>query len=121
MTQPSLDPNHLVDLRKSGLSDEMIEIMGVYSARPDDIQKILDFNPKEVESALVFPYLDVDGFYRIKSFRPFKDSKGHIVRYLQRKDSAVHLYILPPVKKVLPNHSIPIYFTEGEKKHLISW
>ena len=89
--------------------------MGVYTARPADIPKLLKWNPVKVESALVIPYPDLD-FRRLKVFPAHMDAKGHKVKYLQPKDSGVHLYILPPVRAVLANPSIPLYFTEGEKK-----
>jgi len=110
-----LHPDHLNDLHKSGLSDEMINIMGVYSLRPADIPKMLGWNPEKVESVLVLPYPSLD-FKRFKVFPAYEDAKGHNVKYLQRKDSGVHLYILPSVQAVLPNPSCPLHFTEGEKK-----
>ena len=115
MNESQLHPDHLNDLHKSGLSNEMIEIMGVYSLRPADIPKMLGWNPEKVESVLVLPYPSLD-FKRFKVFPAYEDAKGHKVKYLQRKDSGVHLYILPSVREVLGNASIPLYFTEGEKK-----
>jgi hypothetical protein len=109
-------PDHLSDLQKSGLNDEMTKIMGVYSVRPGNISRMLGWNPERVESALAFPYPSVEGFCRIKVFPPYEDKEGHKVKYLQRKDSGVHLYILPPVQAVISNLVLPLYFTEGEKK-----
>lgn len=115
MSANALHPLHLEDLRKSGLSDGTIELMGVYSVRPADIPKLLEWNPQKVESVLGFPYPGLD-FTRFKVFPAYEDARGHRVKYLQRKDSGVHLYILPSVREVLGNASIPLFFTEGEKK-----
>jgi len=116
MSANALHPLHLEDLRKSGLNDEMIGLMGVYSARPADIPKLVGRNREKVESALVFPYPGCDGFYRVKVFPPFKDEDGHTVKYLQKPGSSPHLYVLPPVETILTDASKPIIFTEGEKK-----
>lgn len=37
----SLHPEHLADLKKSGLSDETIREAGIYSAPPNEIHKLL--------------------------------------------------------------------------------
>jgi len=111
-----LDPDHLTDLEKSGLRDDTIRIMGTYSVCSADIPKLLGWNPEKIESALVLPYPGVDGFFRLKVFPGYKDNKGHTVKYLQPKDSSAHLYVLPSVRADLANPSVPLYFTEGEKK-----
>jgi hypothetical protein len=112
----SLHPEHIADLQKSGLSSETIRSMGVYSVRPCDISRILGWEPKEVQSALAFPYLTTDGFIRLKVFPPQKDAKGHSVKYLQSKGTGTHLYVLPKAEEVLRNPSIPLAIAEGEKK-----
>lgn len=88
-------PEHLSDLQKSGLNDEMIRMMEVYSARPEDIPKLIGWNPEKVDSALVFPYPGPDGksngFNRLKVFPSFRDANGHVVKYLQRENSGCHL------------------------------
>ena len=94
----------------------MIPAMGVYSVKPDDISKLVGWNPEGVGSALAFPYPGVKGFCRIKVFPPYQDNKGRKVKYLQRKGSGIHLYILPPVQGQISNPTMPLYFTEGEKK-----
>ena len=60
MSDLQLHPDHIADLRKSGLSDETIKLMGVYSSRPGDIPSLVGWNPVNVESALVFPYPGVE-------------------------------------------------------------
>ena len=116
----TLHSDHLADLRKSGLSDETIEMMECYTARPVDIPKLLGWNPEKVKSAMVFSYFGHDGkpngFYRLKVFPPHKDKDGHAVKYLQRKGTTPHLYILPPIQKILNDPSEALIITEGEKK-----
>ncbi|MBI3988827.1 MAG: DUF3854 domain-containing protein [candidate division NC10 bacterium] len=112
----SLHPDHLVDLRRSGLSDETVATLNIYSARPGDIPKLVGWNPPDALSILVFPYPGEDGFCRVKAFPPFKDKDGHTVKYLQKPGSGVHLYIPPQAGKILTDPTIPLAWTEGEKK-----
>ncbi|MCB9758167.1 MAG: DUF3854 domain-containing protein [Candidatus Omnitrophica bacterium] len=112
----NLHPEHLLDLKKSGLSDETIAMMKVYSVRPADIPKALGWNPSGVDSVLAFPYLKTEGFVRYKTFPPLTNQEGHTVKYLQKKGSGVHLYILPSLNDVLQNPSMPLAVGEGEKK-----
>lgn len=114
--QPVLFPEHLADLRKSGLSTQITAAMRVYSVPTSEIQKLLGFAPIGVESALVFPYPGNNGFSRLKLFPPQQDEEGRTVKYLQPKGSGVHLYVLPQVAKALSNPAAPLYITEGEKK-----
>lgn len=116
MTRLSFHPDHLADLRKSGLNDEMKKLMGVYSARPADIQKLVGWNPEKVESVLVFPYPGANGFCRVKVFPSYKDNDGHTVKYLQKKGASSHLYVLPSVQEMLRDPSKVVIITEGEKK-----
>lgn len=111
-----LDISHFRDLRKSGLNEEIIEMMGVRSVRPEDIGKLADGGLTGVESVLEFPYPEVNGFSRYKLFPSFKGRNGHTIKYLQRKGTGCHLYILAPVRAVLENISAPLRIVEGEKK-----
>ena len=115
-TLPPLHPDHLADLRRSGLSDETIVTLGIYSARPQDIPQLIGWNPSEVTSALVLPYPGEDGFYRVKVFPSFTKRDGHTVKYLQRPGTGVQLYNPPLAAKVLKDPSKPLGWTEGEKK-----
>ena len=113
----SLHPDHLADLRKSGLSDETIKTAGVYSVRPADIPKILGWDSTNIQSALAFSYPGTE-FVRLKVFPPYKDKKGHAVKYLQRKGSPPRLYIPPLTAKIVKDPTAPLTITEGEKKAL---
>lgn len=110
-------PDHLADLKKSGLSEETIKIAGIYTVPPDRISKILGWNPPQVTSALAFPYPGKD-FIRLKVFPPYRDKNGHLVKYLQHKGPLSHLYIPPGVEEVLRDTGSPLYIPEGEKKTL---
>lgn len=109
-------PDHIADLRASGLTDSIIGELKIESVRPQDISKLAGFNPPGVTSALLFPYPGEEKFYRIKVFPPYKDKDGHFVKYLQPPNSGCRLYILPHTAKVLSDPSKPIAYTEGEKK-----
>jgi Domain of unknown function (DUF3854) len=110
-----LHPDHLVDLRASGLNDETIRQSGVYSLRPKDFT--LFFNARKnlsrLETALCFPYQGGE-FARIKLF-PFPsilDSRGKPMKYSQPPETGARLYMPFTVK---PGD---ILVTEGEKKTL---
>ncbi|MGD0264293.1 MAG: DUF3631 domain-containing protein [Candidatus Methylomirabilota bacterium] len=109
-------PDHLADLAKSGLTEETITALAIYTARPQDIPKLVGFDPQGVESALVFPYAGVEGFCRLKPFPPWRDKEGKEHKYLQRPASGVPLYITPSAQAILKDPTKPLTFTEGEKK-----
>lgn len=106
---------HLADLRKSGLSDDTIATMQVRSLSAAELAKALGYSPEGVRSALAIPYPGLD-FARYKLFPPAVGEDGHRIRYLQPSGSGVHLYIPPAVRAVLSDTSIPLSWTEGEKK-----
>jgi putative DNA primase/helicase len=104
-----LHPDHLADLRASGLSDETIRAAGVYSLRPRDIALFFNLRrgiPAEIETALCFPYQDGE-FARIKLFPTLETMK-----YAQPPKTGARLYI--PFKV----NDDPLYLCEGEKKTL---
>jgi putative DNA primase/helicase len=105
----SLLPEHLADLRASGLADATIELMHVESVDPSDWLK-----SQGVQSAYRIPYLqlkDCPPFYRDKIFPPLGGRK-----YDQSKGGGCRLYVLEPVVDLLQDFTKPIYFVEGEKK-----
>jgi putative DNA primase/helicase len=110
-----LHPDHLADLRASGLNDETIRLAGVYSLRPKDFT--LFFNARKnlanLESVLCFPYQGGE-FARIKLF-PFPsilDSRGKPMKYSQPSGTGARLYMPFEVKDAA------VYICEGEKKTL---
>ena len=106
-----LRPEHLADLRGSGLSDATIGASGFYSADADEVAAILGF---AMGPGLVFPYgNDPATFKRIKPDRRYKDGP----KYLSPRGSGNRLY-LPAMldRTILVDASRPLYVTEGEKK-----
>jgi hypothetical protein len=106
-----LAPEHLKDLKKSGLTDETIEAAGIYTVLPGDIIKIIGWN-MPIRSLLAFPYPNCDHFIRYKLFPPHKQNDGHHIRYFQPKGSDTHIYFPPRFDR----NSEIIRITEGEKK-----
>jgi Domain of unknown function (DUF3854) len=109
-------PDHWNDLMTSGLSPETIQVLGIYSARPGDIPKLIGWAPQAEFSALVFPYPNDSGFCRVKCFPPLMNGNGHTIRYVQRKKSGVHLYIPSLAQTIIKDHASQLAWTEGEKK-----
>jgi Domain of unknown function (DUF3854) len=114
MTRP-LHPDHLADLRKSGLSDSTITACGFAAVRPHDI------TITGVETAYALPYFQLDGtsncFSRWRLFPPQKTEHG-TRKYHQPEGSDPHLY-LPPLrdwKAIAADASVPVVIVEGEKK-----
>ena len=116
MEASAYHPEHLADLRRSGLNDHTINMMGVRSVRPTEIDKLRNGGLSGVTSVLEFPYPGANGFSRFKLFPPLQGKDGHKIKYLQGKGTGSHLYILPPVRAVLANPSAPLRSVEGEKK-----
>jgi Domain of unknown function (DUF3854)/Domain of unknown function (DUF927) len=114
--QSAFHPDHWADLVKSGLTPETIQTLRIYSARPDDIPKLIGWVPEGLMSALVFPYPGTNGFCRVKVFPPLIDKCRHIVKYLQKRRSGVHLYVPPLAQSVLKDPTVPLAWSEGEKK-----
>jgi hypothetical protein len=118
MTAP-LHPDHLEDLRRSGLSDDTIARARLYSVRPNDIAKIAT-DPR-ITSLLAFPYTDEFTRYKVFPTNLKAKTKTGSFRYLQLSQSGVHIYLPPGVGMVLPNPTIPLGIVEGEKKALKGW
>lgn len=114
MARAALNSEHLADLRRSGLSEEIVAVMGVRSLTVDELRERLGYGIK-TDSALEIPYPGLD-FARYRLFPPASGRDGREIRYLQRKASGVHLYILPSVRDLLGDPSVALYYTEGEKK-----
>jgi len=101
-------PDHLADLRTSGLEDETIKTAGVYSLRPSDFSLFFGRNgpPSALNTALCFPYQG-HAFARIKLFPNLGKMK-----YSQPPKTNPRLYIPFQVSNG------PVYICEGEKKTL---
>jgi hypothetical protein len=116
---PALHPDHLADLRKSGITPETAEKAGLYSVDADGLKTLLGWSPKGVKTGMVIPYLrEPDHFFRVKLFPPYVDDDGKENKYLQRKDTGVRLYVPPDVEPILGRTDVPLRWVEGEKKSL---
>ncbi|MDQ3829346.1 MAG: AAA family ATPase, partial [Candidatus Tectomicrobia bacterium] len=109
-------PEHLADLRKSGLSDETIEQSGLYSVRPSDVSKITAVSG--VISLLAIPYGPTFTRYKVFPTNLKAKTKSGSLRYTQPGGSGVHLYIPPIIRSGLEDIAIPLGLVEGEKKAL---
>ena len=102
-------PNHLADLRTSGLNDETIRAAGAYSIAPGLISYFFSARMgvrSEIQSALCFPYQG-GTFARIKLFPALGKMK-----YAQRPKTSGRLYIPFTI------NDGAVYVCEGEKKTL---
>jgi hypothetical protein len=118
----SLAPEHLADLRKSGLTDETIAQQLIRSVPPAMISRLLGFDLPGIRSALLFPFRAPAGGFmnhsRVKIFPPLTDADGHTVKYLQPKGSTPRLYFVVSCLRQVLEGEEPLWIIEGEKKAL---
>jgi hypothetical protein len=112
-----LAPEHVDDLRRSGLNDDTIEALLITAVPPHELKHF-----SKVTSACAFPYFNVDGsvncFKRWKLFPSITTADGHTQKYYQPAGSSTHVY-LPPLlswKSTASHSNQSLIFTEGEKK-----
>jgi hypothetical protein len=119
-----LAPNHIADLRRSGLSFEQIE--KCYFVTIKDSKKVCQIlrwkGTNSLGSCLGIPYRRPDGslvrsneFARLRPDNP-RTNAGRCIKYESPKGSTVRLYFPPATCDVLRDSSIPLLITEGEKK-----
>jgi hypothetical protein len=121
-----LAPNHLADLRKSGLTDETVALAGLYSeGKSKPIADILGWRWTN-GGALVFPFVDYDSrkqvMSRIKPDSPrLRPPKNKPIKYEQAPGTGAIPYFGPRtiLQQRLDNKALPLYWTEGEKKTLL--
>jgi hypothetical protein len=118
----ALAPEHLADLRKSGLTDPTMHRQKIRSVPPDLIDRLLGFPTPKVTSAYLIPFADPRGGWmdhiRLKVFPPHTDAQGRSVKYLQPKRSGVRLYFPLVMLPAVRQSTDPLYMVEGEKKAL---
>ena len=116
----NLQPDHLKDLHRSGLSKETIEGSGIKTVPPHSISERIGFTIAGLTSAYEIPY--DDEYSRFKVFyAPGQESNSDGSRkpkYLARRNSGNRLYIPQKPRIVLNDVKTDFYFTEGEKKAL---
>lgn len=117
-----LAPQHLQDLKASGLTEETIRIQRIRSVPPGMISRLTGFDVAGASSAMLIPFPDPFGGFmdhvRIRVFPPLTDRAGHSIKYLQPRRSGVRLFFpLPQMAEAL-NGPAPLWLVEGEKKAL---
>ncbi len=118
----TLHPEHVADLRKSGLTDQTIQVQYFRSVPPGMISQLLGFNVPTIASAMLIPFPAPGGGFmnhiRVRIFPAMKDRNGHTIKYLQPKKSAPRLFFpLLTLDEVLHGDA-PLWAVEGEKKAL---
>jgi hypothetical protein len=139
-TRVSLLPRHREQLQKSGLTDNTIELSGVYSvATEDEARRLLGLAPGALISvpALAFPYPDCEQYVRLRpdsSTRPnpdYREPRDHELRpngdlprylegpkYLSPSGVPTRLYMPTKVCPDILTPGVKLWLTEGEKKAL---
>lgn len=113
----SLDPQHLTDLQKSGLTEATIQLAGIASVRPCDIERETGIRNLPVISAYRIPF-DA-GFARYRLFYNEEPPAGEKwPKYSQQQGAHNRLYIPAMLAESELQSLSTIYFTEGEKKAL---
>ncbi len=114
----SLTPNHIADLKRSGLDEANIDQSGIYSASAEEVAQIL--GRQDVGTGMIIPYPQLNGsppFIRVKPDKP-PIHKGRPAKYLTPKGAGNCLYVPRGKESCLFSASHPLLITEGEKKAL---
>ena len=122
-TKRSLLPQHLADLRKSGLSDATIKACGFHSLTHSGHVRLAlrwkEYGGK-LGPCLAIPFVDVNGkptnYCRLKPDRPRKGKDGKPVKYESPKGAPNLPYFPPGTLAAINDPSTPLIITEGEKK-----
>jgi putative DNA primase/helicase len=116
-------PQHLADLRKSGLSDQQIAACGFYSVQaPATAQNILRRKRTiELGACLAIPFFDAAGtptdYCRLRPDKPRAAKEdGKPIKYESPVGLPNRAYLPPATRLVLHDASVPLLITEGEKK-----
>jgi hypothetical protein len=116
-----LAPEHLADLRKSGLTDETIRLQKIRTVPPHMIDQLLGFAAPKVTSAYLLPFASPRGDWfdhvRMKVFPSIVTDSG-LIKYLQPRRSGVRIYFPVAALEAVLHSTEPLYLVEGEKKAL---
>ena len=127
-----LSKKHIRELRRSGLSDEVILQSGFYTeSNTEKIQRSLNWSfSGQLESMgpfLAIPYYDLNGertaYTRFKPDHPRSNTdkdtdERKIVKYEAPKGEPTRPYLPRQIKSIFYDSSVPLMITEGEKKAL---
>jgi putative DNA primase/helicase len=131
-------PEHLADLRASGLTDDTIAESGAYSESDGDrVNELLGGyvsrkTARSLGPCLAFPFSDADGqpvtftdgkgqarpFVRLKPAKPRKNPDGKPQKYESPLKSGNHAYVPPGARSAIKDPTAMLLVTEGEKKAL---
>jgi putative DNA primase/helicase len=117
-------PQHLADLRKSGLTDATIAACGFRSLEAAaSVQDVLRWKRYrgELGPCLCIPFADAEGkptgYCRLKPDRPRSAKEdGKPIKYESPKGSANRAFFPPGTRAALRDASTALVITEGEKK-----
>jgi putative DNA primase/helicase len=120
----TLLPQHLADLKKSGLSDDTVAACRFRSvADAAEAGRILGWKrpPSGMGSFLAIPFFGPDGkpncFTRLKPDKPRTSKKdGKPVKYESPLGAGNRAYFPPGTVAALADPTVPLLLTEGEKK-----
>ncbi|MDD4910493.1 MAG: DUF3854 domain-containing protein [Candidatus Omnitrophica bacterium] len=116
-------PQHLADLRRSKLLDEMILAVRIYSASAEESKTLLN-RQQGVGGGYVIPYIGKDGFlekdlnFKLDIPLPEDVAGKKSRKYIRPIGVKSRLYIPPKVWPIIDDVNVPIFLTEGEKKAL---
>jgi putative DNA primase/helicase len=118
-----LQPQHLADLRKSGLSDAtIVDCFFLSLDAADLIKKALHWSyyDGKLGSCLAIPFFDANGeparYCRLKPDQPLIDDDGKPRKYESPKGSKNRSYIPAAARSALSDPTAALFVTEGEKK-----
>ncbi|MFO0850677.1 MAG: hypothetical protein U0871_19285, partial [Gemmataceae bacterium] len=116
-------PQHLADLRASGLSDAQIAACGFYSeADPKAVRRLLRWNggAHSLGPGWVAPFLGRDGrptgYCQFKPDRPRVGRNGKPRKYENPKGKAIRVFVPPGTRAALADPAAALLLTEGTKK-----
>jgi hypothetical protein len=123
----TLRPEHLANLRESGLTDETIALAELYSeANRKTLADLVQRSgwPTHCGSAIVFPFYlpgaTEPHAYRVRPSNPRIGRKGKPIKYDQAEAYGSLVYFPPRARSsgAYADITRPAYWTEGEKKTL---
>src|SRR5262249_2533044 len=116
-----MHPEHLADLRRSGLTDETIVAQKARTIPPHMIDQPLGSTAPKVRHAYLIPFPDPRGGWmdhvRMKVFPSIVTDNGTI-KYLQPKRSGVRIFFPLSTLDAALHSTEDLYIVEGEKKAL---
>jgi len=133
-----LHPDHLADLRKSGITDETVGVQKIRTIPPSMIGALLGFAPAGTTSAYVIPFANPSGGWfdhmkaKVFSADQVVDVRGDHVgerperwrynggapKYLTRRHASPRVFFPIATMGTAVSGSEPLWLIEGEKKAL---